>query len=40
MSSLIGVGTSICGVTAISALSPAIKATDRETSVAIANASL
>jgi len=37
MSSLIGVGTSICGVTAISALSPAIKATDRETSVAIAN---
>ncbi|QDZ24240.1 hypothetical protein HOP50_12g67760 [Chloropicon primus] len=37
MSTLIACGTSICGVTAISALSPAIRATERETSFAIAN---
>ena len=37
MSTLIACGTSICGVTAISALAPAIKATERETSFAIAN---
>ena len=37
MNSLIAIGTSICGITAISALSPAIKATQRDTSFAIAN---
>eukprot|EP01134_Creolimax_fragrantissima_P005971 CFRG5971T1 len=37
MGSLIAAGTSICGITAISAVSPAIKATPQETSVAVAN---
>mmetsp|Transcript_2908 Transcript_2908/g.3937 ORF Transcript_2908/g.3937 Transcript_2908/m.3937 type:complete len:461 (+) Transcript_2908:223-1605(+) len=37
MSSLIAAGTSICGVTAITAVSPAIKANEQETSFAIAN---
>jgi len=37
MSALIAAGTSICGVTAISALAPAIKANQQETSFAIAN---
>lgn len=37
MSSLLAVGTSICGVTAITALSPAIKASQRDTSFAVAN---
>ena len=37
MSSLIAAGTSICGVTAITALSPAIKANERDTGVAVAN---
>eukprot|EP00049_Salpingoeca_infusionum_P006616 m.109244 g.109244 ORF g.109244 m.109244 type:complete len:510 (-) comp13370_c0_seq2:286-1815(-) len=37
MSSLIATGTSICGVTAISALAPTIKASEQETAFAIAN---
>ena len=37
MSKLIAAGTSICGVTAITAVSPAIKANQQETSFAIAN---
>jgi uncharacterized integral membrane protein (TIGR00698 family) len=37
MSSLIAAGTSICGVTAITALAPAIKANERDTGVAVAN---
>ena len=37
MGALIAAGTSICGVTAITALAPAIKATPRETAVAVAN---
>ncbi|GBG24874.1 Hypothetical Protein FCC1311_010922 [Hondaea fermentalgiana] len=37
MSSLIAAGTSICGVTAITALSPAIKASQQDTSFAVAN---
>lgn len=37
MGSLMAAGTSICGVTAITALAPAIKADSRETSVAVAN---
>ena len=37
MSALISTGTSICGVTAISALSPVIKADPKDTSFAIAN---
>lgn len=37
MSSLIAAGTSICGVTAITALAPAIKATQQDTSFAVAN---
>jgi len=37
MGALIAAGTSICGVTAITALSPAIKASPRETAVAVAN---
>ena len=37
MSSLIAAGTSICGVTAITALSPAIKANERDTGVAVVN---
>lgn len=35
--SLLAAGTSICGVTAISALAPAIAATQAEVSVAVAN---
>lgn len=35
--SLIAAGTSICGVTAVSALAPAIAATQAEVSVAVAN---
>jgi uncharacterized membrane protein YadS len=34
---LLSAGTSICGVTAITALAPAIKATPKETAVAVAN---
>ena len=37
MNSLIAAGTSICGITAITALSPAIKASQRDTSFAVAN---
>jgi len=37
MSALIAAGTSICGVTAITALSPAIKASERDTAFAVAN---
>ena len=37
MGSLIAAGTSICGVTAITAVAPVIKATPRETAVAVAN---
>eukprot|EP00055_Hartaetosiga_balthica_P004655 m.12562 g.12562 ORF g.12562 m.12562 type:complete len:465 (+) comp4017_c0_seq1:70-1464(+) len=37
MSTLIASGTSICGVTAITAISPIIKATQRDTSFAVAN---
>lgn len=37
MSSLIAAGTSICGVTAITALAPAIQASEREVAVAVAN---
>ena len=37
MGALIAAGTSICGVTAITALSPAIKASPRDTAVAVAN---
>uniref|UniRef100_A0A7S2WS73 Uncharacterized protein n=1 Tax=Mucochytrium quahogii TaxID=96639 RepID=A0A7S2WS73_9STRA len=37
MGSLIAAGTSICGVTAITALSPAIKASQQDTSFAVAN---
>ncbi|KAH9260475.1 hypothetical protein BASA81_001645 [Batrachochytrium salamandrivorans] len=37
MSSLIAAGTSICGVTAISAVAPAIKAEPKDSSFAIAN---
>jgi uncharacterized integral membrane protein (TIGR00698 family) len=37
MCSLIAAGTSICGVTAITAVAPAIKATNQEMSFAIAN---
>merc|ERR1711907_344849 len=37
MSSLIAAGTSICGVTAITALAPAIKAEQQEIGVAVAN---
>jgi uncharacterized integral membrane protein (TIGR00698 family) len=37
MSNLIAAGTSICGVTAITAVAPAIKANEQEMSVAIAN---
>eukprot|EP00467_Chlorarachnion_reptans_P008745 CAMPEP_0114520938 /NCGR_PEP_ID=MMETSP0109-20121206/19902_1 /TAXON_ID=29199 /ORGANISM="Chlorarachnion reptans, Strain CCCM449" /LENGTH=457 /DNA_ID=CAMNT_0001701975 /DNA_START=330 /DNA_END=1699 /DNA_ORIENTATION=- len=37
LSSLIAAGTSICGVTAIAALSPAINATQKEVSYAVAN---
>uniref|UniRef100_A0A7S3LKK9 Uncharacterized protein n=1 Tax=Aplanochytrium stocchinoi TaxID=215587 RepID=A0A7S3LKK9_9STRA len=37
MSSLIAAGTSICGVTAITAVAPAIKANQQETGFAIAN---
>lgn len=37
MGHLMAAGTSICGVTAITALAPAIKASPRETSVAVAN---
>lgn len=37
MSSLIAAGTSICGITAISAVSPVIKATQKDTAFAIAN---
>ena len=36
-SALLAAGTSICGVTAITALSPAIRATKQETAVAVAN---
>jgi len=36
MTSLIAAGTSICGVTAITALAPAIKASEREVAVAVA----
>lgn len=35
--SLISAGTAICGVTAIMACSPAIKATERDISIAVAN---
>ena len=37
MSSLLAAGTSICGVTAITALAPAIQASNRATAVAVAN---
>ena len=37
MSSLIAAGTSICGVTAITAVAPAIKAKPQEVSYAVAN---
>ncbi len=37
MMSLIAAGSSICGVTAITALSPAIKANQQEISIAVAN---
>ncbi|EDQ86589.1 uncharacterized protein MONBRDRAFT_28203 [Monosiga brevicollis MX1] len=37
LSSLVAAGTSICGVTAISALSPTIRASEQETAVAVAN---
>jgi len=37
MSSLIAAGTSICGVTAITALAPAIKADEKEMGIAVAN---
>mmetsp|Transcript_7163 Transcript_7163/g.10913 ORF Transcript_7163/g.10913 Transcript_7163/m.10913 type:complete len:459 (+) Transcript_7163:126-1502(+) len=37
LSSLLAAGTSICGVTAITALAPAIKANQREVSYAVAN---
>jgi len=37
MSLLLTAGTSICGVTAITALSPAIKASNRDVAVAVAN---
>lgn len=37
MSYLIAAGTSICGITAISALSPSINATKTDTSIAVAN---
>jgi len=37
MAALIAAGSSICGVTAITALAPAIRATPRETAVAVAN---
>lgn len=37
MASLIAAGTSICGVTAITGLAPAIKADQREVAVAVAN---
>ena len=37
LSALVAAGSSICGVTAISALAPTIKATDRETAFAVAN---
>jgi len=37
MGALIAIGTSICGITAITALSPAIHATQRDTSFAVAN---
>lgn len=37
MGSLIAAGTSICGVTAITALAPTIKANERETAYAVAN---
>jgi len=37
MGSLLAAGTSICGVTAITALAPSIKATSKETAVAVAN---
>lgn len=37
MGALLAAGTSICGVTAITALAPAIKATSKETAVSVAN---
>ena len=37
LGSLLAVGTSVCGVTAVSALAPAVGATAAETSVAVAN---
>ena len=37
LGALIAAGTSICGVTAITALAPAIRATEREVSFAVAN---
>lgn len=37
MGALIAAGTSICGVTAITALAPAIRASPRETALAVAN---